>query len=84
MTFPKKLKELHLGKKYEKELMYLPENLEILKTISVIFGNDFLPKLKNEVSKTSTTPKSEKKTSIKTKALSSIKSDNLKNMLDNL
>ena len=41
-------------------------------------------KFKNEVSKTSTTPKSEKKASIKTKALSSIKSDNLKNMLDNL
>ena len=48
------------------------------------FEKEWLPKLKNEVSKTSTTPKSEKKASIKTKALSSIKSDNLKNMLDNL
>ena len=48
------------------------------------FEKEWLPKLKNEAPKKNTEPKTEKKTSIKTKALSSIKSDNLKNMLDNL
>ena len=48
------------------------------------FEKEWLPKLKNEASKKNIEPKAEKKTSIKTKALSSIKSDNLKNMLDNL
>jgi hypothetical protein len=48
------------------------------------FEKEWLPKLKNEVPKKVVESKSEKKTSIKTKALSSIKSDNLKNMLDNL
>lgn len=48
------------------------------------FEKEWLPKLKNETPKKNIEPKTEKKTSIKTKALSSIKSDNLKNMLDNL
>jgi hypothetical protein len=48
------------------------------------FEKEWLPKLKNGTPKKAIESKSEKKTSIKTKALSSIKSDNLKNMLDNL
>jgi hypothetical protein len=48
------------------------------------FEKEWLPKLKNEAPKKTVESKSEKKISIKTKALSSIKSDNLKNMLDNL
>jgi hypothetical protein len=48
------------------------------------FEKEWLPKLKNETPRKTVESKSEKKTSIKTKALSSIKSDNLKNMLDNL
>jgi len=48
------------------------------------FEKEWLPKLKNGAPKKAIESKSEKKTSIKTKALSSIKSDNLKNMLDNL
>jgi hypothetical protein len=64
-------------------LPYILHQADLMAT-RIEFEKEWLPKLKNEVSKKAVESKSEKKTSIKTKALSSIKSDNLKNMLDNL
>jgi hypothetical protein len=51
------------------------------------FEREWLPKFKNSNSKNfklDTNPSPEKKVPIKTKALSSVKSESLKNMLDNL